>query len=110
MKKYVIMIDDQYEYDLTVQENRNGITYSLFYSQTDFWNQSRGKLALKLTDDGNNFKFNKNLKVLDYGAMSQVRLLLNFAKATATNKAEIESVTNIYSVVLNSVSAKPIEL
>jgi hypothetical protein len=110
MKKYVIMIDDQYEYDLYVDEKGNDKTYSLHYSQSDFWGQSRSKLALRMTDNGNGIKFNRSLRVMDYCDMGHVRLLLNFAKANTKNKAELESVINVYSVALNSVSAKPIEL
>jgi hypothetical protein len=111
MQKYVIMIDDEYEYDLFVDKVKDTTTYVLFYSQSQAWSSNtRGTQAMKMIDDGNGVKFTKNLKVMDYIDYAQARILMNFAQASSTNRAELESVTNVYSVALNSVSSKPIEI
>lgn len=51
MKK-PIFVDDIHDYDLLV----NNDNYTLFYSEGEQWtSNTRGKIAMEITDDGNGF-------------------------------------------------------
>jgi len=69
-----ISLDNNSEYNL-VEEDSN---YFIYYNQSECWNlNTRGKLAFKLINDGNEFKITQNRKgKLDYSESFLLYLLL----------------------------------
>ena len=69
-----ISLDNNSEYNL-VEEDSN---YFIYYNQSECWNlNTRGKLAFKLINDGNEFKITQKRKgKLDYSESFLLYLLL----------------------------------
>lgn len=89
IKRYMVLDEEgHYEFDIFVDENGDyEREYSLMYSNNPPWTETiRGTLALKLTDTGNGFIFNKLTKKIDYGEAAYVKILLNFASTFEKNK------------------------
>ncbi len=78
-KRYMVFNQkNEHEYNISVEENNNGILYKLYYSARGWTEHTKNKLALSLFDDGNSVKFNKVIKSCDYGLFFEMRLLINF--------------------------------
>ena len=93
------MLDGQHEYTITDKRNKKGHrVLRLFYSEAEFWNSKlRGTELLKMVDNGDGVKLSKASKKMNYSKLSELRLLLTFAKSTDKNKVERESKYEIYS-------------
>jgi hypothetical protein len=110
--KFIVMLDGQHEYTITESTNKKGHrVLTLFYSEAEFWRVDlRGTELLKMVDTGNNVKFSKLSKKMDYSQLAELRLLLSFSKSTDKNPIERESTYEIYSTLENSVSGEPIKI
>jgi hypothetical protein len=102
LQKFIVFGENnRHEFDIIVDEM--GVyrrRYSLHYSDNPPWNENiRGKIALQLTDTGDNFIFTPSIKKFDYDIASCVRILLNFASLYETNKIT-------YSIVEHNVKLK----
>jgi hypothetical protein len=86
-KTYVVIDDGSHEYNIVVEQKSKGEVISLYYSENESWSSHiRGKLALKMLDNGNGVRFSKNLKSLDYSQLNQFRLLMNFEREIDRNE------------------------
>ena len=78
--KKEIYIDGIYEYDYLVDSISSDVTiYSLYYSQDNTWgNETKGKLAVQLMDDGDGVEINNiNIcKHIEYLELEQLHVLL----------------------------------
>ncbi len=78
MKKYKVLIEDNYEYDIVVEKNTKGTKYSLFYNDMDIWTlHTKSKLVLSMFDNGNNVKISKVKQRMEYDEFFNLRILLN---------------------------------
>jgi len=80
MEKYlVINSDEEIEYVLTVDTVQNNMVISLYASNSIIWTEStRGEFRNSLTDDGNQVIFKEMKRKLDYSALVELRILVNF--------------------------------
>ena len=86
-KKYLVFDEDSYEYDLIVTTEGSTTTYELFHSSNHVWSEgTRGTLAMKMVNDGDNIILDDRYSVLDYSEVSYLRFLLNFEQATDSNE------------------------
>ena len=79
-KKYKVLGPNaEHEYDIIIGGYASEVTYSLFASNFSEWTDHiKGTLMLKLTDDGNNIFFDRDMKLIDYSDAHQMKILLNF--------------------------------
>jgi hypothetical protein len=85
-KRKFLVIDDEdnVEYIITVEINKNGLeVYKLFYSKADIWTEhTKGKLRIKMTNTGNGVKIKmaerNDFSEVDYSELEVLRLLLIF--------------------------------
>lgn len=110
IKQFVVLCDGEHEYNIFEKENKKGHrVLVLKYSDAEFWNSSiRGKTVLTLTDTGNGIKLSKNIKSLGYDDFAEIRILMNFAKATNSNEFDRNSTYQVFETKLNSVDGKPL--
>lgn len=81
--------DGNHEYTLTVKRiDEDTNEYSLYYSNSEIWTEStKGTLVLKLTNDGDNFHFNKaHKKKIEHYEGLHLRLLLTFEVLVEMNE------------------------
>lgn len=85
-KFLVIDNEDNVEYIITVNVNKNGLeVYKLFYSKADIWTEhTKGKLRIKMTNTGNEMKIKmaerNDFSEVDYSELEALRLLLEFQR------------------------------
>ena len=84
--------DGNHEYTLTLKRVDDGIVqyneYSLYYSNSEIWtSQTKGKLAIRMTNDGKHFIFSKLLKKqMEHYEGFHIKLLLNFETMMEENE------------------------
>ena len=75
-----------HEYDIVKELTDKGEEITLFRSNNSTWNeQAKGEKILSLVNDGNEIKFDRKFKSLDYAELFELRLLLNFEQQTDDN-------------------------
>lgn len=81
-KKRFMVFDnkDSHEYDIFVEEtDKDEIIYSLHASNHSEWTEhTKGKVLLRLTDDGWEINFKKSFKKLEYNEAQYLTTLLTF--------------------------------
>ena len=109
-KTFHVFDQGKHEYTIVDKETAKGKKLSLFYSESESWSEhTRGKLALKLKDNGNGIKFNKKFKGLDYGKLAEMRLLMNYARETETHPHD-RAKLQVYETTQDGVTTDPINL
>lgn len=83
MDKVYLNLDDDgnHEYTLTLKRVDDDTNeYSLYHSNSDIWTeQVKGKLALKLTNDGDHFNLSTSIKKqIEHYEGEHLKMLLNF--------------------------------
>jgi hypothetical protein len=72
-----------HEYDIVKELTDEGDKITLFRSNNPTWTeQAKGEKILSLVNDGNEIKFDRKFKSLDYSELFELRLLLNFEQQT----------------------------
>lgn len=108
--KYILIVDNQYEYDILVSESKKGVLYELITSDNEVWtSHNRGKIVATLLDTGNGVKISNAKKTMDYSDLSELRILVNFMEAIYKNRVGRESKTYVY-VEGSNVTSTPIVL
>lgn len=103
-KKYmVISKDGLHEYDLLVETVKHGNKFSLHYSEGKQWfEHTKGKLAISMINTGNDIKFDRTIKNVDFAMLLHIRILINFEHQTDVNLKNQEK----YRVIENKVIIK----
>lgn len=80
----VINEKGEHEYNIIVTEETNyGRKYVLLSSNSPIWNEPhRNKVFLTMTDNGNGFVFDRDLKTVGYDVAMYVKILLTFDSKT----------------------------
>lgn len=82
----VIDHEDIHEYDIVKELTDDGEKITLFRSNNPVWNShARGERLLSLINNGDEIKFDRKFKSLDYAELFELRLLLNFEQQTDDN-------------------------
>lgn len=90
-KTFHVFEQGKHEYTIIDKETTKGRKISLFYSDSETWTgHTRGTLAMTLKDNGNGVRLNKNTKSLDYGQLTQMRLLFNYLRETESHEHDRE--------------------
>lgn len=96
MKKE-IFVNGRFDYTLSIEKVKDKTVYSLFYSQSEEWNNP-GKFIMSLTDDGNGLKLSKLRKAsrIDYDEGLEISILMrvyhhldNYTVEMVENKIEL---------------------
>jgi len=75
----VINEKGDHEYNIIVSEDTQGRKYELLASNNAIWAEPyKDKILLIMTDTGNGFTFDRDLKKVEYDMGLYVRLLLTF--------------------------------
>jgi hypothetical protein len=92
-KKYMVFNSSgSHEYDITKELIDEGEKITLYHSNTGSWtDNTKGKKILSIINDGNNIKFDKTIKTIDYSGLFELRLLLNFENKTDSNTLNHET-------------------
>lgn len=78
-KYLVINTDGEHEYTIHVKTTNKGVKYTLFRSENKCWTSTaRGKKLLSITNTGNEIILDREIKVMDYEQLAELRLLLRF--------------------------------
>ena len=84
-KETYMVLDHEgvHEYDIVKELTDEGEKITLFRSNNPIWTeQAKGEKILSLFNDGNEIKFDRKFKSLDYAELFELRLLLNFEQQT----------------------------
>lgn len=87
-KETYMVLDHEgvHEYDIVKELTDEGEKITLFRSNNPIWTeQAKGEKILSLFNDGNEIKFDRKFKSLDYAELFELRLLLNFEQQTDVN-------------------------
>jgi hypothetical protein len=87
-KQTYMVLDHEnvHEYDIVKEMTDEGEKITLFRSNNPTWTeQARGEKILSLVNDGNEIKFDRKFKSLDYSELFALRLLLNFEQQIDSN-------------------------
>lgn len=99
-KKEYLAIDNEglHDYDIIVEDMEDkGVKYSIHMSRGEqYQTHAKGELVLSMTDTGNEIKFNKSLKEMDYSELLCLRILL-----TVENKLDEGDKSLKYRIVEN---------
>lgn len=75
-----------YEYNLQVINDGDVTTFTLYTNDGEQWtNSNKNVPQLTMVDDGDEIKFNKNIKKMDYCTLLYLRIIINFAQETSSN-------------------------
>ena len=99
-KTFRVFNDGEHEYDIVVDET-DIPTYFLIRKGHSWSEDSRNEVILKVTNDGNGYKFPKIGKKMDYAEMYEWSIMTNFINSYEaktfpyTNEITIESCNEI---------------
>jgi hypothetical protein len=78
VKTFRVFAQNKHEYDIIIEEDEQGNTYSLYYSNLPEWSLP-GKLIFSIVDDGADLHISRKIgKNLDYAKMVELKILFNF--------------------------------
>jgi hypothetical protein len=94
-KKFRLFVQSTHEYDIIIEEDERGYTYSLYYSNLSEWSFP-GKLIFSILDDGTDLHISKKLgKKIDYSEMVELKILFNFIASRSMESSDQYEVIEI---------------
>lgn len=96
----------KHEYDINIEDTKNGIKYILKRSNSEHWSEdNRGKTACAIIDTSDGFILSKHIKnrELDYALAAELFILMSFINEHQSNslfKGDIETSSIIKSFSL----------
>lgn len=86
-KKYIALNQEgEHEFNITVEVIDKGTKYSIFASNNDIWTeQTKNELLLSMIDTGDDIKFDRRIRTMDYEVVQYVRILLQLEVFLDTN-------------------------